>query len=424
MKKLTGLSYIFLLIGLFALIASTLYIPPSVPQKTSPISGISQRADKIIRMNEDNATKYFWDCANPVNGLIRDHSQASSPSSISAVGFGFTSLIIGYENGLFTKNDVYDRIWTALNYFNNTTNMHGFYYHFINMYNSSPAYNSGFSSIDTTLFISGALFAGQFFQNTSLQRLSDRLYERINWQWMTNNTTLLNMCYYPQSGFSHYYWTDYSEALLMYILALGSPTHPLPGSDWSAWISTWRTNGQGPLKHWASSDESMFTYLYAQAYINFKNLSFNYVGNLWNNSRKAILYDISFAQANTEYETFDQGFWGISASNGPNGYRAYGAINGGTDGTVAPYAMIGALPFVPNQSKLAIIKMWDMKNQTFGTYGFVDAFNIEDNWFSPVYIGIDVGIEVLMTQDYINGFVWNYFMKISYVENALYLLGV
>ena len=425
MKRDSFISIVFLLIGIAALLAMGVYSPVTENYRSPSVgSSLSERADTILKYNEENATRYFWDCANPINGLVRDHSESNSPSSISAVGFGMTSLIIGYENGWFTRSEVYDRILTTLNYFNNTTQKHGFYYHFINMYNGSSAYNSGFSSIDTTLFISGALFAGQFFNNTPIQRLADRLYERINWKWMTNNTSLLNMCYYPDSGFSHYYWTDYSEALLMYILATGSPTHPLPVSDWEYWISTWRENGQGDLRHWAASDESMFTYLYAQAYINFKNLNFNYVGNLWNNSKRAIEYDISFAQSCTKYETFDQGYWGISASNGPTGYEAFGAYPGGTDGTVAPYAMIGAIPFVANQSKLAIINMWDIRNKTYSTYGFVDAFNLGQNWFSQVYIGIDVGIEILMTQDYFNGMVWKYFMEIPYVDNALLDLGV
>ncbi|MCL4345860.1 MAG: hypothetical protein M1375_03435 [Candidatus Thermoplasmatota archaeon] len=425
MRRDSYIAVTFLMIGVIAILASATYSPEVESYQSKPLpNGLSERADQILTYNEENATRYFWDCVNPQNGLIRDHSESSSPSSISAVGFGMTSLIIGYENGWFTRSEVYERILVTLNYFNNTTENHGFYYHFINMYNGTSAYGSGFSSIDTTLFISGALFAGQFFNGTPVQRLADQLYDRINWQWMTNNTSLLNMCYYPDSGFSHYYWTDYSEALLMYILAAGSPSHALPLSDWEYWISTWRENGQGGLRHWASSDESMFTYLYAQAYINFKNLDFNYIGNMWNNSRRAIEYDISFSQGCTKYETFDQGYWGISASNGPDGYKAYGAYSGGTDGTVAPYAMIGAIPFTPNESKLAILKMWDMKNETYSIYGFVDAFNLGDNWFSPVYIGIDVGIEILLTQDYFNGMVWKYFMQISYVKDALTNLGV
>ena len=378
-----------------------------------------QSVNEILVQNENNSLEYFLNQVNPENGLIRDHSTNDSPSSIAAVGFGLASLVIANQNGQISYNFTYERILTTLNYFYNLTNYNGFYFHFINMKNGSRAYDSEVSPIDTTLFIAGALLAGQYFHGTTIQTLAEKLYERINWKWMTNNTSLLDLAWYPESGFSPYYWTGYSEAALMYILAIGSPTHPIPVGDWYSWISTWQSNGNGAMKHYASYDESEFTYLYSEAYLNLMNVSFPVIGNLWENSKKAIEYDISFCQNNTQYTTFKDGFWGLSASTGPSGYQAYGARNGFTDGTVAPYAMIGALPFLPNQSKDAVMNLWHMKNLTYGKYGFIDAFNIGDNWYSNEYLGIDVGIEVLMEQNYFNGFVWSEFMKLSYVQNAL-----
>ncbi len=378
--------------------------------------------DEILTKNERDAMFYFWNETNPSNGLIRDRTTWDSPSSIAAVGFGLTSLCIAAEHGWIPKQDVYQRILTTLEYFKNLPNEHGFYYHFLNLWTGQRASGSEVSPIDTTLFIAGALFAGQYFPRTEVQKLADELYERIDWQWMTSNTAYLDMAWYPESGFSKSYWTGYSEAALMYILAIGSPTYPMPPQDWGYWIVTWSQNGSGNLKHWATPDESLFTYLYSQAYINFKDLNFKYVGNLWDNSKKAIEYDMQFA-SEQPYKTFKDGFWGLSASDGPNGYQAYGAIMGGTDGTVAPYAMIGALPFTPNRSKAAVLKMWALKNELYGRYGFVDSFNIDQNWRDFDYIGIDVGIEVLMTENYYTGMVWKYFMRIPYVQKAIDLIG-
>lgn len=389
------------------------------------IGGIvmAQNVDEILTKNERDAVFYFWNETNPQNGLIKDRTTWNSPSSIAAVGFGLTALCIAAEHGWIPSQDVYERILTTLEYFKTLPNEHGFYYHFLNLWTGQRASNSEVSPIDTTLFIAGALFAGQYFPGTEVQKLADELYERIDWQWMTNNTVYLNMAWYPESGFSKSYWTGYSEAVLMYILAIGSPTYPIPPQDWGYWIMSWSQNGSGNLKHWATSDESMFTYLYSQAYINFKNLDFKYVGNLWDNSKRAIEYDMQFAKDDSKYKTFKAGFWGLSACDGPNGYQAYGAVFGGTDGTVAPYAMIGALPFTPNRSKAAVLKMWQLKNELYGRYGFVDSFNLDQNWRDFDYIGIDVGIEVLMTENYYTGMVWKYFMQVPFVQKAIDLIG-
>ncbi|MGC9139008.1 glucoamylase family protein [Athalassotoga sp.] len=390
------------------------------------IGGIAmaqENADEILAKNERDAVFYFWNEVNPSNGLVRDRTTWDSPSSIAAVGFGLTSLCIAADHGWIPKQDVYDRIITTLEYFKNLPNEHGFYYHFLNLWTGQRANGSEVSPIDTTLFIAGALFAGQYFPGTEVQKLADELYERIDWKWMTNNTAYLDMAWYPESGFSKSYWIGYSEAALMYILAIGSPTHPIPSEDWGYWIVTWSQNGSGDLKHWATPDESMFTYLYSQAYIDFKDLNFKYVGNLWDNSKKAIEYDMQFANENSQYKTFKKGFWGLSACDGPNGYQAYGAINGGVDGTVAPYAMIGALPLTPNRSKVAVLKMWTLKNELYGRYGFIDAFNLDQNWRDFDYIGIDVGIEVLMTENYYTGMVWKYFMQVPFVQKAIELIG-
>ena len=407
------------IIAIALIVAGGLYVQYEV--RNIPKNGTANQSqiNEILHQNENNSIAYFLDQVNPENGLIRDHSTSDSPSSIAAVGFGLTSLVIANQNGLIPYNFTYNRILTTLSYFYNLTNYNGFYFHFLNMNNGTRAYNSEVSPIDTTLFIAGALLAGEYFHGTAVQAVAEKLYERINWQWMTNNTSLINLAWYPESGFSPYYWTGYSEAALMYILAIGSPTYPIPVGDWYSWISTWQTNGNGALSHYASYDESEFTYLYSEAYLNLQNISFPNVGNLWQNSKKAIEYDISFCQNDTQYTTFRDGFWGLSASTGPSGYQAYGAKEGFTDGTVAPYAMIGALPFLPNQSKEAVLNLWAMKNMTYGQYGFIDAFNLGDNWYSNEYLGIDVGIEVLMEQNYFDGFVWNQFMKLPYVQSAI-----
>ncbi|GEM_PF-609759 len=390
---------------------------------TNMVIAQSLNVDNILLKNERAAVQYFWNEVNPANGLVRDRTTWNSPSSIAAVGFGLTSLCIAVEHGWLPRADVYNRILTTLEYFKNLPNEHGFFYHFLNLWTGERAFSSEISPIDTTLFIAGALFAGQYFKGTAVQELASQLYRQIDWQWMTNHAAYINMAWTPERGFFSSYWTGYSEAVLMYLLAIGSPTHPISPSSWKYWIRTWSKKGTGVLEHWGST-ESLFTYLYSEAYVDFRYLNFRYVGNLWDNSQKGIKYIINFARGNSQYKTFKNGFWGISASDGPTGYRGYGAVSGGFDGTVAPYAMIASLPLVPNQSKEAIMKMWNLKNEIYGRYGFVDAFNLDQNWRDFQYVGIDVGIETLMTENYYTAMIWKYFMEVPYVQKALDLVGV
>jgi len=198
--------------------------------------------DDFLEMVEHDTFNYFWSEVNQTNGLIRDRSTPDSPCSIASVGFGLSAICIAESRGWVNRTDASDRILTTLETFNDLYNKEGFYYHWINMSTGAREWDCEVSSIDTALLMAGVLHAGEHFkENESIRTLSNELYERVNWTWMLNGTDTITMKWTPEEGLSPGYWRGYNEAMIMYLLAIGSPTHPVPDpkGSWDAWASTY-----------------------------------------------------------------------------------------------------------------------------------------------------------------------------------------
>jgi len=379
---------------------------------------LSNEDEKFLDKVEHDAIMYFWEQANPENGLIKDSNTDYSPSSIAAVGFGLTALCIGVERGWLNRNEVYLRIWRTLRTFLvNVENVHGFFYHFLDMKSGKRAWSCEVSSIDTALFLAGALFAGEYFSGTEIEKIATQIYTRVDWPWMLANRNVLCMGWKPEQGFLSYYWDSYSELMIIYALAIGSPTHSIPADYWYNWN---RSNGRYGNKTFIYCPTgSAFVYQYAHAWIDFKKISDRYA-NYWDNSVKALESNRQFCiDHQKDYETYGEKCWGLSACVGPRGYRGYGGGPGRPlhDGTVTPCAAAGSLPFMPDASLEMLKHIYDTyKNKVYGKYGFYDAFNIDEDWFCNTYIGIDQGITALMIENLRTGMVWSYFMNNKYVQ--------
>ncbi len=362
---------------------------------------------------EHDAFNYFWQEVNPSNGLIRDSTSPGSPCSIAAVGFGLVSICIAEKRGWIDRRDAYNRVLTTLKtFYEGLQTEHGFFYHFVDMNTGKRAWNSELSSIDTALFISGALFCGEYFKGTKVDQLARLLYRRVDWNWMLNGKDILCMGWKPESGFLPYYWDSYSELILLYALAIGSPTHPIPQSSWRAWKRQVGSYGDHTLVY--SYTGSLFTYMYSHAWIDFRSLMDGDI-NYWENSIKAIKANRQYCINNKDkFSTYDEDCWGLTASLGPDGYKAYGAKPGlGLhDGTVAPSAVLSSMPFYREHAMRAARSMYEKYgDRLYWKYGFKDSFNLARDWWASDYLGIDQGITVLMIENARSGMVWDYFMK-------------
>jgi hypothetical protein len=374
--------------------------------------------DAVARESFD----FFWLETNPENGLIRDRSTPASPASIAAVGFGLAAIPVGIDRGWISYEEGYERTLTTLETFANGSvqGEHGFYYHFVDMQTGERVWDSELSSIDTSLFIIGALTAGQYFADTEVETLANLLYEQIDWQWMMAEDNMVSMGWKPEEGFFSATWDHFDESILLYVLAIASPTYPAPVSMWSEM--------ERPvdfiLEYIYLPSEPLFVYQYPLAFLDLRDKEDAFV-NYFNNTTIACERNRQFSINHAEdFETYQNGVWGISASDGPEGYRAYGAAEGYHDGTIAPYASIACLPFTPEASLEAIRAMLSNYGaQVWGEYGFVSAINAESEWYSNEHIGIDEGDTLLMIANYQDGFVWNLLMQNQNIQQALADIG-
>ena len=379
----------------------------------------AQSDDQFLDRLQYDSISYFVREINPANGLVKDSSRPGSPASVAAVGFGITAICIGESRGWIDKDDAYRLVLKTLKTFRDTVpNEKGFFYHFLDMRTAQRAWNSEISSIDTALFLAGALFAGEYYKGSEVETIARELYERVEWPWMLNGRSILCMGWKPESGFLWYYWDSYSEAMILYALAIGSPTHPIPAECWFEWKRPVDSYKDYKLVYCTTG--SIFTYQYSHAWIDFREL---YEGetNYFNNSVSAVKANRQFCVDNSGlYKTYGENSWGLSACLGPEGYRGYGAKPGEAfnDGTIPPSGIAGSMPFDPAASLSGLKKLYtDHKDFLYGKYGFKDAFNLDKNWWAEEYLGIDIGITVLMIENYRSGLVWGKFMPIPAVKN-------
>ncbi|AZR73764.1 hypothetical protein BBF96_10430 [Anoxybacter fermentans] len=393
-------------------------VPEEIKKEVASL--LKMDTEDLLNAVSKKTFDYFWLEANPENGLIKDRSTEDSPCSIAAVGFGLTAIPVGIERGWISRVEGFERILTTLRTFaeGGVEGKNGFFYHFVDMKTGRRVGNSELSSIDTAIFIAGALFAGEYFKGTIIERLAQQLYEDVNWQWMMNDGDTLAMGWKPEAGFLNARWDSFNEGLLAYILAIGSPTYPIPAESWDAIYRPVNDNYINlPM-------EVLFVYQYPHIWIDFRDKEDKYA-NYWNNSVIATRINRLFAVLNRyNYKSYDLNIWGISASDGPAGYKAYGASEGNHDGTIAPYASIASMPFTPELSIAAMKEMLKKYGPLiWGKYGFVSAFNVDQNWFSDQHIGIDQGDILLMIENYRTGFVWKYFMQNESIQRALDKIG-
>lgn len=364
--------------------------------------------------------QFFWEQANPTNGLIADRARAdgSEPGticSIASIGFGLTGICIADARGWIPRAAAYRRVLTTLRHlWEKQEHVCGFYYHFLDMQTGARVWDCELSSIDTALLMAGVLTARQYYRGTEVERLATRLYERVDWDWMRNGGPTLTMGWTPEGGFLEARWDGYSEHMMLYLMALGSPTHPVPPDTWMKWkrepVITYagRTYLQCP---------PLFTHQYSQAWVDFRDKR-DAFADYWQNSVLATLAHRQFC--------YDIGYppnlWGITASDSANGYRAWGGPpkTPDVDGTVVPCAPGGSIPFAPAEC-LAALR--EMQRFTWTRYGFADAFHPHTGWVNPDVIGIDVGITLLMAENYRSGFVWHYFMRNPEIQRAMALAG-
>ena len=388
---------------------------------------LSSEDSELLQKIQKDTLQYFLKQSDKNTGLTRDSSQSGSPASIAATGFSLAAIAIGQSHGWIPEEWAREYLEKTLQTLLHRAEHHnGFFYHFLDARSGKRIWTSEASSIDTAILVAGALVAAQYFPGTEIEKMAWAIYERVDWPWMMNGRLLLCMGWLPETGFLPYYWDTYNEHLLLQALALGSPTHPVPEEAWNEWAR--REDVYNGKKIVYSHSGSLFTYQFPHAFIDFRGLKDNDI-DYFENSKKASLanreYSLSFR---SEHKSYSENSWGLSASLGPGGYKAYGGKPGIglQDGTIAPYAALSSMVFTPEESLAAVRFFYRNYTQNlYGNFGFKDAFNLDKKWWSQEYLGIDQGISLLMLENFLNeGAVWKKFMRLEPVKRWIKLCGL
>jgi len=398
--------------------------------------------EQMLDQLQRAAFSYFLQTANPANGLIADTTRENSPASIGVVGFALSAYPIAVERGWMTRADAVDRSLATLRFFRDSdqsgspdaTGHKGFYYHFLDMQTGIRVWRSELSMIDTAMLIAGALTAASYFKaethaESELRGIVDALYRRIEWPWTLDGKATIRLGWKPECGFLNYGWDGYNEAIVLYVLALGSPTHPIAGDSFESWTATYQWENlygydvlyAGPL----------FIHQFSHAWIDFRGIQDRFMRekrcDYFENSRRATEVQREYAQRNPHgFAGYDESCWGVTACDGPSqqeleladeprrlfGYAARGVPYGPDDGTLSGWAAVASLPFAPDIVLRTAGVMLDRYPEMLSDQQYNSSFNPtlaragRRAWVSAGLFGLDQGIVLLMIENHRTQLIW------------------
>lgn len=415
--------------------------------------------DELQRVTFD----YFIKEINPENGLIADTNEPGAPASVAVTGLGMSLYVAGVARGLITRKDAAAKVLTILRFFQNSAQgpeadaagYNGFYYHFLNMQTGRRASQCELSTIDSAMLIAGALHAASYFtggadEEKEIRELAEKIYRRVNWQWALDGGTTIGHGWKPESGFLRSRWdTGYSEALILYVLAAGSPIYPVGPEGYRQWTSSFQVRTEYDFKYIYAGP--LFIHQLSHIWLDFRGIrdelnrrmDFDY----FENSRRATYIQRQYAIENPlGFKHYGEYVWGLTASDGPGpaekdvdgvhrqfyGYAARGAPLGPDDGTVSPWAVATSIPFAPEIVIDSIRHMIErLELSGHGPYGLDSSYNPtwpekskgRHAWVSPCNFGLNQAPVVLMIENFQSGLVWETTRACPYVGTGLRRLG-
>jgi hypothetical protein len=372
---------------------------------------------EFLEEMEHAACLFFMEQADPATGQVLDRATNRNPdgkfdnrfvSSIAATGFGLTALCITDRRGYAQTDRLKKQVVTTLQFhLDKMPNEHGFFYHFNDVKTGQPLINSEVSSIDTAILLCGVLTARAYFKDPKIADLATQLYNRVDWPWMLNGGKTFSMGWRPASGFISTRWDHYSELMMLYLLAIGSPTHPVPPESWSAFTRPSLKYGNFD---YISGKDPLFVHQYSHAWFDFARKRDAYTDYFVNSIIATRAHKAFCLSLNRGY---NDDYWGVSASDWEHGYTPWGGppLMGPVDGSVVPCATAGSLPFLPRDCVRVLRSLKDTYgHDAWGRYGPCDAFHPDLHWYDPDVLGIDIGIGLLMAENLRTAFVWETFM--------------
>jgi hypothetical protein len=449
------------------IVASLSHGAPALSRAATPLS--------LERLSRDTF-RYFWETTDPHTGLTPDRYPSDSPASIAAIGFALTAYAIGAEREYITRAQAAQRTRATLRFLSSlpmgpeasgVAGYQGFFYHFLNRTDGRRhlGWQVELSTVDTALLIAGALFAQTYFDDgnaveAQIRDLADHLYRRVNWRWAQSNYPLISLGWVPGEGFLPWDWVGYNEAMILYILALGSPTYPVERDAWDQWADHYQDDWTVDNGTEYLTFAPMFGHQYSHVWIDFRDVRDDFMrdkgSDYFQNSRLATNAQRRYAITNERgWLGYGEDFWGLTASDGPGNFsvlidgkkkqfasyraRGVGPRYHFDDGTLAPTAMLGSLPFAPEIVLPGLAALYEKYGEhLYAEYGFRDAYNPTFTfdlptktgkvvpglgWFATDYIGIDQGPILAMAENFRSELVWRVMRKNPYIRRGLKRAG-
>jgi hypothetical protein len=401
--------------------------PGENPAAAAPLSA---EDDQFLNEIEAASFLFFWEQGHPKTGMVKDRCNVhaavdqSTASSIAATGFGLTALCIGDQRGFISKNDALERVFATLRFlWKKLPNHRGFFYHFANSETGERMWDSEVSSIDTAILLCGVLTCREHFRHPAVAELVDLIFNRVDWTWLAEDTSVLGHGWTPEVGFLSSRWDDYSELMMMYLLGMGSSAHPLRQETWNAWKRmTFEYDGM----RYIGSFAPLFVHQYSQAWFDFRGRRDKFADYFQNSVIATQVHRLFCLELAKQFPDYSEDLWGITASDSEHGYVVWGGppAMGPIDGSVVPSAAGGSLPFLPAETLRVLRTIRSRYPSAWTKYGFANAFNPLKNWYDPDVIGIDTGIILVMAENLRSGFVWDTFMKTSVAQNGMERAGL
>lgn len=396
--------------------------------------------DQFLDMVQEYTFRYFYEYGHPTSGMARERLGSDDIVTTGGTGFGIMALIVGVHRGYITREEGVNRLLKIVSFLQFADRFHGVFPHWMNGKTGDvipfSTFDNGGDLVETAFLMEGLLSARQYFNQNlltenTLRDVITSLWEDVEWDhYSRNDSGVLYWHWSPNFGWQmNFPLRGYNEALIVYLLAIASPTHPVDADYYhSGWAGAGYVNGNtwygyklfvgphlgGPL----------FFAHYSFMGFDPRNIKDAYA-NYFDQNRNHTLINRSWCIDNPfNYEGYSENCWGLTASDDPFGYLAHAPGPGTDNGTITPAAAIPSMPYTPQESLGALKHFYrEYGPDLWGEYGFYDAFNLKQDWFADSYLAIDQGPIINMIENHRSGLLWSNFMANPEITPALTAAG-
>ncbi len=396
--------------------------------------------DELLTLVQKQTFNYFWDFGHPVSGMARERSSSMELVTTGGTGFGIMATIVAVERQLIDRAAAVERLLKIGRFLkNDATPYHGAFAHWINGSTGQTApfseKDNGADLVETSFLFQGLLTARQYFtgennEEKELRELITLLWEAVDWSWFRrNNEEVLYWHWSPDYGWEmNLRISGWNECLITYVLAASSPTFPISKAVYdNGWANNGNMRNNGTFYDFLlplgpSYGGPLFFAHYSFLGLNPKNLKDQYADYWQQNVNHARINHAYCSRNPSNYLGYSDICWGLTASDGNDGYSAHSPSN--DRGVITPTAALSSMPYTPEESMAALrFFYYKLGDKLWKQYGFIDAFNLTEQWYASDFLAIDQGPIIVMIENYRTGLIWDLFMSIPEIQTGLTKLG-